>query len=91
MLAERISAGGYPAALLRAAPKRRIAWYRDYIRTLVQRDIHDLARIGAPSSIPRLLQLAAWRTSRRVNVAEIASAFQLSRPTIFDDAALLEG
>jgi predicted AAA+ superfamily ATPase len=90
MLAERISAGGYPAALLRAAPKRRMAWYRDYIETLVQRDIRDLARISALSSIPRLLQLAAGQTSRLVNVAEIASAFQLSRPTIRDYVALLE-
>lgn len=89
-LAERIVAGGYPAALLRSKPKRRAAWYRDYIETLVQRDVRDLARISALDSIPRLLQLAAGQTARLVNVAEMASAFQLSRPTIRDYVVLLE-
>jgi len=89
-LAERIAAGGYPAALLRTRAKRRVSWYRGYIETLVQRDVRDLARISALDAIPRLLQLAAGQTSRLVNVAEMASAFQLSRPTIRDYVVLLE-
>ncbi len=89
-LAERIVAGGYPAALTRAKPQRRAAWYRDYIETLVQRDVRDLARIRALESLPRLLQLAASQTARLVNVAELAAAFQLSRPTIHDYVTLLE-
>jgi len=89
-LAERIVAGGYPAALLRVKEKRRAAWYRDYIETIVQRDVRDLARIGSLGSLPRLLQLAAGQTARLVNVAEMASAFQLSRPTIRDYVVLLE-
>ena len=43
-LAERIVAGGYPAALARTSQRRRAAWYRDYVETLVQRDVRDLAR-----------------------------------------------
>jgi hypothetical protein len=89
-LAERIAAGGYPAALLRSTQKQRAAWYRDYIETLVQRDVRGLARISALDSLPRLLQLAAGQTARLVNVAEMASAFQLSRPTIRDYVVLLE-
>ena len=89
-LAEKITAGGYPAALLRTKPRRRMAWYRDYIETLIQRDVQDLARISALDSIPRLLQLAAGQTARLLNVAEMASAFQLSRPTIRDYVVLLE-
>jgi uncharacterized protein len=89
-LAEKIVAGGYPAALARATPRRRTAWYRDYIETLVQRDVRDLARISSLGSLPRLLQLAAGQTARLVNVAEVASGFQLSRPTIRDYVALLE-
>lgn len=89
-LAERITAGGYPAALLRTKAKRRASWYRDYIETLVQRDVRDLARISALDAIPRLLQLAAGQTARLVNVAEMASGFQLSRPTIRDYVVLLE-
>ena len=89
-LAERICAGGYPAALSRATPKRRAAWYRDYIETLVQRDVRDLSRIRAMDALLRLLQLAAGQSARLVNVAEMASAFQLSRPTIREYVVLLE-
>lgn len=89
-LAERIVAGGYPAALVRASQRRRLAWYRDYVETLVQRDVRDLARINSRDALPRLLQLAAGQTARLVNVAEMAGPFQLSRPTIRDYITLLE-
>ncbi|MFH1538801.1 MAG: ATP-binding protein [bacterium] len=89
-LAEKIVAGGYPAALARSTARRRAAWYRDYIETLVQRDVSDLGRIRALGALPRLLQLAAGQTARLVNVSEMASAFQLSRPTIRDYVVLLE-
>ncbi len=89
-LAERIVAGGYPAALTRGSQRRRVAWYRDYVETLVQRDVRNLARISSLDVLPRLLQLAAGQTARLVNVAEMAGSFQLSRPTIRDYVTLLE-
>lgn len=89
-LAERIVAGGYPAALARGSGRRRRDWYRAYIETLVQRDVRELARISALDAIPRLLQLAAGQTARLLNVSELAAPFQLSRPTIRDYVTLLE-
>jgi len=88
-LAERIAAGGYPAALARPSSRRRATWYRDYVETLVQRDVRDLARISALDALPRLLTLAAGQTARLLNVADLASPFQLSRPTIRDYVTLL--
>lgn len=89
-LAERIAAGGYPAALARATARRRTTWYRDYIETLVQRDVRDLARIASLDALPRLLALAAAQTARLLNVSDLAAPFQLSRPTIKDYVTLLE-
>ncbi|MFZ1240626.1 MAG: ATP-binding protein [Anaerolineae bacterium] len=89
-LAERIVAGGYPAALTRATQRRRMVWYRDYVETLVQRDIRDLARINSLDTLPRLLQLGAGQTAHLMNIAEMAGSFQLSRPTIRDYVTLLE-
>ena len=89
-LAERIAAGGYPAALARSTTRRRAAWYRDYIETLVQRDVRDLARIASLDALPRLLALAASQTARLINISDLASPFQLSRPTIRDYVTLLE-
>src|SRR4029079_17488417 len=61
-LAERIASGGYPAAIARESQRRRAAWYRDYVDTLVQRDVRDLARVSALQALPRLLQFAAAQT-----------------------------
>ncbi len=89
-LAERIVAGGYPAALARQAGRRRAAWYRDYLDALVQRDVRDLARISSLDALPRLLAMAAVQTARLLNVADLSAPFQLSRPTIRDYVTLLE-
>lgn len=89
-LAERIVAGGYADALGRKTPRRRTAWYRDYIETIVQRDVRDLARIASLDALPRLLALAAGQTARLLNVTDLAAPFRLSRPTIRDYVTLLE-
>ena len=88
-LADRIAAGGYPAALARPSSRRRATWYRDYIETLVQRDVRDMARISSLDVLPRLLTLSAGQTARLLNVSDLASPFQLSRPTIRDYVTLL--
>ena len=89
-LAERIAAGGYPAALVRPAGRRRTVWYRDYLDALVQRDVRDLTRINSLDALPRLLTLAAAQTAQMLNVSSLAAPFQLSRPTIHDYVTLLE-
>ena len=89
-LAERIAAGGYPAALARPAGRRRARWYRDYADTLIQRDVRDIARIARLDSLARLLEMASGQTARLLNVNGLAAPFQLSRPTISDYLTLLE-
>jgi predicted AAA+ superfamily ATPase len=89
-LADRIAAGGYPAALARTTATRRASWYRDYVEALVQRDVRDMSRIASLDALPRLLELAAGQTARLINVSDLAAPFQLSRPTIKDYVTLLE-
>lgn len=66
-------AGGYPAALKRTTARRREAWYRDYLETLIQRDIRDLARISSLDIMPRLLAGVASQTARLMNISDLAS------------------
>jgi len=89
-LAHRITSGGYPAALVRTASRRRAAWYRDYVETMVQRDVRDLARIGSFNIMPRLLALASSQSARLLNITDLAGPFHVSRPTIRDYVTLLE-
>lgn len=89
-LTEVITKGGYPAAIARATEKRRSSWYRDYITTIVQRDVQDIASIRNLDILPKLLSLAASQTARLFNSADLASPFSLSRPTIREYLAVLE-
>ncbi len=89
-LATRVVAGGFPSALARRGQARRRAWYRDYVDTIVQRDVRDLAKIASLQTVPRLLSVAATQTAQLLNVAELAGPFQVSRPTIADYMTLLQ-
>ena len=89
-LAERIVAGGYPAALERPTARRRANWYRNFVEAQLQRDVRDMSRISALDVLPRLLGAAAAQTSRLYNLSDLAAPFQLSRPTIGDYVGLLE-
>ena len=89
-LAVLMVGGGYPAALARPTARRRINWYRNFIDTQLQRDVRDMARISALEVLPRLLSASASQTSRLYNLSDLASPFQLTRPTIGDYVELLE-
>ncbi|MGI9250749.1 MAG: ATP-binding protein [Pseudohongiellaceae bacterium] len=89
-LVDLVHAGGYPAALNRRTPGRRRRWYRDYITTIVQRDLQDISKISDLDVMPRLLEFAAGQTARLFNASNLAAPFNLSRPTIRDYLALLE-
>ena len=89
-LTKRIVRGGYPVVQQRS-PKRRDDWVRvNYIETLIQRDVRELAHIGNLDALPKLLALAASQTARLANLSELASAFELSRPTIRSYLTLIE-
>jgi len=88
-LAERVAAGGYPPALTRKRPTRQAAWYRDYVETQVKRDVRDLANISSLDIMPRLLSYAASQTAHLLNVSDLATPFQVSRPTIREYVTLL--
>ncbi|MCD8503853.1 MAG: ATP-binding protein [Burkholderiaceae bacterium] len=93
-LLERVVAGGYPPALERPAGPpahtTRDDWYRDYITSLVQRDVREISRIRSLDALPRLLRLAAARTGQLVNLLDLSTSFQQSRQTIGDYITLLE-
>ena len=89
-LLERIVAGGFPAALRRPSGRRRSNLYRDYIATLVQRDMQDRARIRVLEALPRFPSAASSQTARLFNLADLSSPLQRGRPTIGAHTAILE-
>lgn len=88
-LAGRVAAGGYPAALSRPDGRRRMAWYKNYVSALVQKDMRDLLRIKRSDDLLRLLEIVAGQTAQSLNVSNLSSPFQISRTTIREYVALL--
>lgn len=89
-LAQRIVQGGFPALLPLPTAGRRARWHRDYVETIVQRDVRSMARIASLDVLPRLLELVAGQTARTLNISDLSSPFGLSRPTIREYVTLLE-
>lgn len=81
-LADRIVAGGYPAAYGRATTRRRARWYNDYLTTMVQRNLRAKSKLESLDLMPRLLATAACQTAQLVNISELAKPFHVSLPTI---------
>lgn len=80
-LAACVVAGGFPEPLQRRSERRKRQWYLNYVETLVQRDIRELARVSNLDVIPKILQLAAVQSAQLLNMSVIAAPFQISRQT----------
>jgi len=89
-LAEYVVEGGFPEPHQRKSARRKSQWYANYVETLVQRDIRDLARISNLEAMPKLLQLAAHQSAQLLNKQTLASPFQMSRQTVDSYFTLLQ-
>jgi len=88
-LARRITAGGYPEAVLRS-PGRRPAWFRSYVTTILDRTVRDIADIGRPHELLRLLNVLAARTGTLLNVADLSRTVRIPLTTMQRYLALLQ-
>jgi len=86
-LVERMLAGGFPEPALRG---RRDAWFRNYVTTLLERDIRDLARLEQLTALPPLLDLLAARGASLLNTTELARISALPLNTVRRYLALFE-
>lgn len=83
------AAGGYPEALRREG-RRRDRWFRDYVDTTLDRDLHDVSDALKLDQIPRLLRLLATQSSGLLNYATLAERLQLHATTVRGYVQLLE-
>jgi hypothetical protein len=79
-LPARIVAGGFPEAVARPAARAR-AWHREYLRTLLERDVREVARVRDPAGVGRLLELLALRTGSLLNLSSLGNDLGLDRAT----------
>jgi len=73
--------GGYPETIKLSAADRR-SWHLNYVNSLLERDLRDIANIKRHEVMADLLYvLAAW-SSKLMDVAGICGKLAVSRPTL---------
>ena len=88
-LLERILRGGYPPAQLRS-PERARQWHRQYLRTVLERDVADVARVRGTAELSRLVEILALRSANLLNVSALGSDLGMRRETVDQYLTVLE-
>ncbi len=80
-LVTRMLAGGFPEAFKRK-PDRARSWHRQYLETILEKDVQDVARIQDVEALSKLLKVLALQTGSLGNVSNLQRDLGISRPTI---------
>ena len=88
-LPARLVAGGYPE-VQRRPPDRARQWLRQYLKSIIERDIADVARVQDAHDLSHLIELLAHRTGSLLNVLELSNSTGSTRRTIEHHLAILE-
>ncbi len=89
-LIKRLVTGCFPEPLQRKTERRIKAWYRQYINSLIQKDIKEIEQIDHPEKMLKLLKLTAFYSSKLVNFSELGDKVGLDRLTTKKYINLLE-
>ena len=82
-------AGGYPEPLARD-PERARQWHRNYVRSIIERDVQDIAKVKDGRDGGKLLEILALRTGTLLNASRLAKDLGLYRGTVDHYLAVLE-
>jgi len=88
-IGERVTRGGYPAALTRSTERAR-QWHRQYLRAVLERDVADVARVRGMAELQKLVELLALRTANLLNVSAFSSEIGIRRETVEQYLLVLE-
>lgn len=89
-LLQLVTTGGYPEAMKRRGERRRHDWYRAYIKSIVERDLPEIADLAKPGQIPRVLEISAQFAGQLMNLSEIGRSVRLDHKTVEHYLRVLE-
>lgn len=88
-LLERVCVGGYPE--VHALPRaQRASWFRDYVRTTIQRDVVELSGVRRVAEMGQLLRLLAARSGAELVMQSLIEDAPLERQAVYDHRAWLQ-
>jgi len=88
-LPTRLLQGGYPEACRRSLPRAQ-AWLHQYLQSIIERDIRDVAQVKDGADLISLMTLLAERSATLLNISELATSLGRARQTVENHLAILE-
>jgi hypothetical protein len=88
-LLERVCTGGFPE-VHQLPVRQRPGWFRDYVRTTIERDVVEMSGIRKVAEMGQLLRLFAARTGCELVMQGLINDAPLERQAVYDHRAWLE-
>ena len=82
--------GGFPEAIERESERRRQAWARSYLTSVLTLDLRDIAEMERLADLPKFVRLLAEYSGRLVNYSQFGSEIDVSHKTGQRYVAVLE-
>lgn len=89
-LSDIIFKGGYPESLGFDKDSDRVNWYKDYINTIIEFDMKDIANIKRQDSLKELIGIIASYSSKFIDKSKITSAMGVANQTLDSYLGVLE-
>lgn len=88
-LPNRVVEGGFPEPLTRT-PVRARQWHRQYLKSIIEHDVQDVAKVRDANELGRLLELLALRSASLLNTNGLSKDLGLHRGTVNQYLSILE-
>lgn len=88
-ITEHVLKGGFPEVQGIADEQTRMLWFTSYIRTYIERDLHDVSTIRNLDSFMRLYMAMALRSSQQLNKSSLGKDCQIDAKTLDNYLTLL--
>lgn len=89
-LLELMFKGGYPEPLFMHSQKDRISWYKDYLNTIIEYDLKDIANIKRQDTLKDLMAIIASFSSKFIDKSKITTSMGIANQTLDTYLGVLE-
>ena len=89
-ISEIIFKGGFPEPLALKKQTDRALWYKDYINSTIEFDLHNISNIKRQDSLKELVAILASYSSKFINKSSITSSLETANQTLDSYIGVLE-
>ncbi len=82
--------GGYPEPLFMHNQKDRTSWYKDYLNTIIEYDLKDIANIKRQDTLKDLMAIIASFSSKFIDKSKITTSMGIANQTLDTYLGVLE-